>query len=60
MKAATAQLGGSSDDVFGNFAEPVYGTAGSAQAVGQRDAAWYAGHVRAVLLTSCDVLLGAP
>jgi penicillin-binding protein 2 len=34
--------GGTSDDVFGNFPETVYGKAGTAQYNGQQDYSWYA------------------
>jgi cell division protein FtsI/penicillin-binding protein 2 len=37
--------------VFGNFAEQVYGTAGTAQSTGQTDYAWYAGYVPASATT---------
>jgi penicillin-binding protein 2 len=51
LRAAASQPGGTSDDVFGNFAEQVYGTAGTAQSTGQTDYAWYAGYVPASATT---------
>jgi penicillin-binding protein 2 len=51
LRAAAAQPGGTSDDVFGNFAEQIYDTAGTAQYTGQTDNAWYAGYVPASATT---------
>ncbi len=42
LRAAASQPGGTSDDVFGNFPEQVYGKTGTAQYNGQQDYAWYA------------------
>jgi penicillin-binding protein 2 len=39
---AAQTAGGTSDDVFGNFPEPVYGKTGTAQYNGQQDYSWYA------------------
>jgi len=38
---AAQTAGGTSDDVFGNFPEQVYGKTGTAQYNGQQDYAWY-------------------
>jgi penicillin-binding protein 2 len=42
LRDAASQLGGTSDDVFGNFPEQVYGKTGTAQYSGQPDYSWYA------------------
>ena len=42
MHDAAQTAGGTSDDVFGNFPETVYGKTGTAQYNGQQDYAWYA------------------
>ena len=47
LREAASAPGGTSADVMGNFPEPVYGLAGTAQHVGQPDQAWYAGYVPA-------------
>jgi penicillin-binding protein 2 len=39
---AAQTAGGTSDDVFGNFPEQVYGKTGTAQYNGQQDYSWYA------------------
>ncbi|MBV9466558.1 MAG: hypothetical protein JO169_10640, partial [Solirubrobacterales bacterium] len=39
---AAQSAGGTSDDVFGNFPEQVYGKTGTAQYTGQQDYSWYA------------------
>jgi penicillin-binding protein 2 len=41
LHAAAQSGGGTSDDVFGNFPEPVYGKTGTAQRNGQADQSWY-------------------
>jgi penicillin-binding protein 2 len=42
LHAAAQSAGGTSDDVFGNFPEQVYGKTGTAQYNGQQDYSWYA------------------
>jgi penicillin-binding protein 2 len=41
LHEAAQSPGGTSDDVFGNFPEQVYGKTGTAQYTGQPDYAWY-------------------
>ncbi len=41
LHEAAQSPGGTSDDVFGNFPEQVYGKTGTAQYNGQQDYAWY-------------------
>jgi penicillin-binding protein 2 len=41
LHEAAQSAGGTSDDVFGNFPEQVYGKTGTAQYTGQPDYAWY-------------------
>jgi penicillin-binding protein 2 len=41
LRAAASQPGGTSADVFGGFAPPVYGKTGTAQHNNQRDQSWY-------------------
>ncbi len=41
LHAAAQSAGGTSDDVFGNFPEQVYGKTGTAQYDNQQDYAWY-------------------
>jgi penicillin-binding protein 2 len=45
LRAAASQPGGTSDDVFGNFPEQVYGKTGTAEYTGQPDYSWYAAFV---------------
>ncbi|MGH2896044.1 MAG: penicillin-binding transpeptidase domain-containing protein, partial [Solirubrobacteraceae bacterium] len=45
LHEAAQSPGGTSDDVMGSFPMAVYGKAGSAQYINQRDYAWYAGFV---------------
>jgi penicillin-binding protein 2 len=51
LRAAASQNGGTSDEVFDNFPEQVYGQAGTAQYINttgaEQDYAWYAGFVPA-------------
>ena len=54
LRAAASQPGGTSDQVFGNFPEPVYGKTGTAQYISpttqvETDYAWYACFVPATL-----------
>jgi penicillin-binding protein 2 len=48
---AAQTSGGTSDDVFGNFPEQVYGKTGTAQYNGQQDYSWYACFVPATATT---------
>jgi penicillin-binding protein 2 len=47
LRAAASQPGGTSADVFSNFAPPVHGKTGTAQHNNQQDQAWYVCYVPA-------------
>jgi penicillin-binding protein 2 len=60
LRAAASQPGGTSDDVFGNFPEQVYGKTGTAQYVSngvEQDYAWYACFVPATVTTKPIVVV---
>src|ERR1019366_3076975 len=60
LRDAASQSGGTSDDVFGNFPEQVYGKTGTAQYVSngvEQDYAWYACFVPATATTKPIVVV---
>jgi penicillin-binding protein 2 len=57
LRDAASQPGGTSDDVFGNFPEQVYGKTGTAQYNGQPDYSWYACFVPATATTKPIVVV---
>ena len=57
LRAGASQPGGTSDAVFGNFPEQVYGKTGTAQYNNQQDYAWYACFVPASATTKPIVVV---
>jgi penicillin-binding protein 2 len=57
LRAGASQAGGTSDAVFGNFPEQVYGKTGTAQYNNQQDYAWYACFVPATATTKPIVVV---